>query len=134
MKESYMSEQLSLSELAGWRGKTLVSSDGLEVGRIREVIYDYLTGEPVGLGVGERIVTLRVPASGSKPEGDLIRSEYSKEQIENQPPSDFGRGFSNWGEERHLYEYFGVSLRHEPELRVLLEGDDLPGQERVIGV
>jgi hypothetical protein len=62
-----MSEQLSLSELAGWRGKTLVSADGLEVGQIREVIYDYLTGEPVGLGVGERMVTLLIPARGAKP-------------------------------------------------------------------
>jgi hypothetical protein len=59
-----MSERLSLSDLAGWRGKTLVSSDGLEVGRIREVIYDYLTGEPVGLGVGERIVTLTCSSPG----------------------------------------------------------------------
>ena len=124
-----MSEQLSLSDLAGWRGKTLVSSDGLEVGHIREVIYDYLTGEPVGLGVGERIVTLLVPARGAKLEGDHVRCEFSKEQIENQPPSDFGQGFANFGEERHLYEYFGVVLDHEPELRVLLEGDDLPGQQ-----
>jgi hypothetical protein len=128
-----MSEQLSLYDLAAWRGKTLVSSDGLEVGRIREVIYDYLTGEPVGLGVGERIVTLLVPARGAKLQGDQVRCEFSKERIEHQPPSDFGRGFANWGEERHLYEYFGVVLDHEPELRVLLEGDDLPGQERVTG-
>jgi hypothetical protein len=59
-----MSERLGLSDLPGWRAKTLVSSDGLEVGRIRGVIYDYLTGEPVGLGVGERIVTLLGPARG----------------------------------------------------------------------
>jgi hypothetical protein len=32
------------------------------------------------------------------------------------------------------YEYFGVVLGHEPELRVLLEGDDLPGQEQTIGL
>jgi hypothetical protein len=36
----------------------------LEVGRIREVMDDYLTGEPVGLGVRERNVTLLVPARG----------------------------------------------------------------------
>jgi hypothetical protein len=125
-----MSERLNLIDLAGWRGKTLVSSDGLAVGRIREVIYDYLTGEPVGLGVGERIVTLLVPARGAKLEGDHVRSEFSKEKIENQPPTDFGQGFASLGEERHLYEYFGVAMNREPELRVLLEGDDLPGLER----
>jgi hypothetical protein len=128
-----MSETLSLSEVAGWRGKRLVSSDGLEIGTIREVIYDYLTGEPVALGAGERIVKLAVPVRGAKLEGDHVRCAFSKEQIEKQPPSDFGQGFSNWSEERHLYEYFGVVLDPEPELRVLLEGDDLPGQERVIG-
>lgn len=126
-----MSEQLSLSELAGWRGRTLVSSDGLKVGNVREVIYDYLTGEPVGLGVGERLVTLLIPARGTKLEGDLIRCEFSKEKIENQPPSDLGQGFSSWTEERRLYDYFGVVLDHQAELRVLLEGDDLSGQERV---
>jgi hypothetical protein len=125
-----MSEQLSLSNVARWRGKTLVSSDRLEVGRIREVIYDYLTGQPVGLGVGERIVTLLVPARGARLEGDHVRCEFSKEQIENQPPSDLGQGFANFGEERHLYEYFGVAMDGEPELRVLLEGDDLPGLDR----
>jgi hypothetical protein len=30
-----MQERLSLSRVAGWRGKALVSSDGLEVGMIR---------------------------------------------------------------------------------------------------
>lgn len=126
-----MSEQKNLATLAEWRGKTLLSSDGLEVGKIREVIYDYLTGKPVGLGVGERIVTLLVPARGAKREGDHVRSEFSKEKIKNQPPTDFGQGFASFGEERHLYEYFGVAMDHEPELRVLLEGDDLPGQERL---
>jgi hypothetical protein len=125
-----MSEQLSLATVAGWRGKTVISSEGLEVGRIREVIYDHLTGEPVGLGLGERIVTLLVPARSAKLQGDHVRCEFSKEKIENQPPTDHGRGFANWGEERHLYEYFGVFLDHQPELRVLLEGDDLPGLER----
>lgn len=125
-----MQERMSLSNVAGWRRKRLVSSDGLEVGTIREVIYDYLTGEPVGLGVGERLVTLLVPIRGAKLEGDHVRSEFSKERIENQPPSDLGQGFASWSEERHLYEYFGVVLDHEPELRVLLVGDDLPGLER----
>jgi hypothetical protein len=128
-----MMAELSLSNVAAWRGKRLVSVDGLEIGTICEVIYDYLTGEPIGLGAGERIVKLAVPVRGAMLENDLVRCAFSKEQIENQPPSDFGQGFSNWSEERHLYEYFGVVLDHEPELRVLLEGDDLPGQERVIG-
>ena len=123
--------ELSLSNVAGWRGKRLVSSDGLEIGTIREVIYDYLTGEPVGLGVGERIVKLAVPVRGARMAGDHVRCAFSKQQIENQPPSDFGQGFANWSEERHLYEYFGVVLEHEPVLRVLLDGDDLPGLERV---
>jgi hypothetical protein len=43
-----MSEQFSLATVAGWRGKTLISSDGVKVGRIREVIYDLLSEEPVG--------------------------------------------------------------------------------------
>jgi hypothetical protein len=128
-----MSEQLSLSNVADWRGKAVLSSDGFHVGEVREVVYDYLTGEPIALGAGERIVKLAVPVAGAKLEGNHVRCAFTKEQIENQPPSDFGQGFSNWSEERHLYEYFGVVLDHEPELRVLLEGEDLPGQERVIG-
>ena len=123
-------EQFSLATLAGWRGRTLISCDGHSMGRIREVIYDYLTGEPVGLGVGERIVTLLVPARSAKLEGDHVRCEFSKEKIEHQPSSNFGQGFSDWGEERHLYEYFGVVLEHEPELRVLTSGDDFSAPHR----
>jgi hypothetical protein len=81
--------------------------------------------------VGERIVTLLVPARGARLEGDHVRCDFPKEKIENQPPSAFGQGFANFSEERHLYEYFGVVLDHEPELRVLLEGDDLPGLHQV---
>jgi hypothetical protein len=121
-----MMTELSLSKVAAWRGRKLVSSDGSEVGTIREVIYDQLTGEPVGLGVGKGIVTLLVPARSARPVADHVRSEFSREQIENQPPSDHGQGFASWGEERHLYEYFGVVLDQEPALRVLLEHDDLP--------
>jgi len=99
------------------------------MGEVREVIYDYLTGVPIWLGVG-RTVTLVVPAWGVVEEGDHLRSDVTREAIEHQPPSDFGQGFANLGEERHLYEYFDVVMDQEPELRVLLEGDELPGLER----
>jgi hypothetical protein len=125
-----MAETLSLSGLAEWRGTTLISADGQEIGEIREVVYDYLTGEAVWLGVAKAFVTLLVPARGAAPEGGRLRCVFTKEKIERQPPSDFGQGFANLGEERHLYEYFGLTMDREPELRVLLEGDDLPGLER----
>ena len=124
-----MSETLSLAALAAWRGTVLISSDGRKMGEIREVIYDYLTGQPVWLGVGERMVTLLVPARGVTAVRGRLQCPYTRAEIENQPPSDFGQGFASLSQERHLYEYFGLATDREHELRVLLERDDLPGLE-----
>ena len=123
----------SLSTVAGWRGEPLLSSDGHDLGKVRYVAYDGLTDQPVWLGVGKAIVTLLVPSESASPGAGTLRCRYSKDEVENQPPSDFGQGFANSTEERHLYDYFGLVMEHEPDWRVLLEGDDLPGLEVVRG-
>src|SRR5690242_2162174 len=99
-----MSEQLSLETVARWRSKTLLSSEGQEIGQVEQVVYDYLTREPIGLGVDEGVESLAVPVAGARAEGDHVRCAFTREQIENQPPSDFGQGFSSWSEERHVYD------------------------------
>ena len=130
-----MAETWHLRELANWRGKDLVSIDGIKLGDIREIIYDYLSGEPVWLGIGSakqpKFRTLLVPAQRATVEGDHLRSAFTKQKIEGEPHADFGEGFDSLTEEHHLYDYFGIPLDGERELRVLREGGDFPGLETV---
>ncbi len=120
-----MSDTLELFRMAKWRGKTLVSAEGRIIGKIEEVVYDAVTGRPAWLAVGKRIVTLLVPAAGTEDSGAYVRCGFTREKIENQPPTNLGQGFANLGEERQLYEYFGLAMDREPALRVLPE--ELPG-------
>jgi hypothetical protein len=125
---------LTLEQLAEARGKDVLSSDGVKIGSVEEVIYDYLNREPVWIGVrSERAPhfrTLLVPARGATYEGETFKAAFSESKIEGQPPASFGAGFDSLSEENGLYDYFGLAWDHEPELRVLLAGDDLPSMER----
>ncbi len=123
-----MSDTMDLFRMANWRGKTLVSAEGRIVGKIEEVLLDDRTGQPVWLAVGKSVVTLLVPAAGAEDSGVYVRCGFTREKIENQPPTNLGQGFANLGEERQLYEYFGLAMDREPALRVLPR--DLPGLPR----
>ncbi|HEY7269498.1 MAG TPA: hypothetical protein VH951_06700 [Dehalococcoidia bacterium] len=128
-----MSDELSLRTISARRGARALSSDGETLGDIREVIYDPMTGAPVWLTVGAhsppRFRSLFVPVGGATVEEDGVHVGYSRDLIDNQPHADFGAGFDNAGEERQLYDYFGVPMHND--LRVLHEHDELPGLERV---
>jgi hypothetical protein len=52
-------------------------------------------------------------------------------KIEDRPHADFGEGFDSPTLEHHIYDYFGVALDAERELRVIHEGHDLPGLQTV---
>jgi hypothetical protein len=106
----------------------------MDLGHVREVIYDYVTGEPVWIGAGHLLRTLLLPASSLSPEGDHLRTTYASHEIEDEPLAHFGEGFDDISEERHLYGHFGLPLQRERELRVLRQEDDLPGLERVSSI
>jgi len=131
-----IAETLSLQQLAALRGRDVMSSDGVKVGEVSEIVYDYATGEPVWIGIGSGLLgmrTLLIPIRGARFEKDHLRVAHTRKKIEKQPHVDIGEGFDSLGDERHLYEYFEVVFDERGDVRVLAVGDELPGLERVSG-
>jgi len=126
----------SLEQLAEWRGKDVVSADGVKVGEVKDIVYDYVSGEPVWIGIGSGflgIKTLLVPAAGAiRDGGDHLCVSYPREVIVNQPDFDLGEGFDYITEEHQIYRYFGVPFDETVDLRVLRDGEDLPGLESTL--
>jgi hypothetical protein len=122
---------LSLRELAAFRGHDLESSDGV-IGKVSEVLYDYVTGEPVWLGIAPRhslFRTLLVPVRTVSKDGDRLFTQMGQDRILGQPHIDVGEGFDSLGDEENICRYFGLT----PELRdvrVLRTGQEIPGLER----
>jgi hypothetical protein len=123
----------SLEQLAAWRQKNTVSSDGARLGEVKAIYYDYLTGEPVWIAIGTGLLGIRtflVPAASASPEGDQLRIEHTRGFVEGQPDADIGEGFDYTSEEHELYDYFKMPFDEKADLRALHPGDEIPGRER----
>ena len=123
----------SLEQLAVWRQRDAVSSDGAKLGEVKAIYYDYLTGEPVWIAAGSGLLgirTLLVPAASASPEGEHLRVSYTKDVVEGQPDADIGEGFDYTSEEHELYNYFEIPFDEKTDLRALHPGDEIPGRER----
>jgi hypothetical protein len=97
-------DSLPLRELAAFRGRDLESADGV-VGKVNEVLYDYVTGEPVWLGIAPRHAlfrTLLVPAHTVSRDGDRLLTQLGRDRIYGQPHIDVGEGFDSLGDEENI--------------------------------
>src|SRR5438132_156643 len=116
----------TLRELATTRGREVVSNEGGAVGRVSAIIYDYISGEPVWIGIGSvvepKFRTLLVPARSATGAGQALRVAFSNGQIEGQPHADLGAGFDSLSDTGDLYQYFDMGPLMGRELRVLHEG------------
>jgi hypothetical protein len=123
----------SLEQLAAWRQKDTVSSDGAKLGEVKAIYYDYLTGQPVWIAIGTGLLgirTLLVPATSASPVGEKLRVEHTKDFVEGQPDADIGESFDYTSEEHELYDYFSIPFDEKADLRALHPGDEIPGRER----
>jgi hypothetical protein len=86
-----------LRELAGWRNREVISADGVTIGTMKEIVYDYVSETPIWILVApQKALSFRqifIPVRGAVQDGDLLRAAYSNDQIEHEPPADLGEGF-----------------------------------------
>jgi hypothetical protein len=125
-------QPLDLRGLAASIGRELYCQDGA-VGQVKEVLYDYVTREPVWIGVASRPLpfrTLLVPARSARVlEGRLI-VPLKKDLVHSQPPVDVGEGIPSITDEAHIYQHFGLTVSEMHDLRVLRNQQDLPDSTR----
>lgn len=124
---------LDLKTLATLRGCEVTAADGIGLGELQEIVYDYESESPVWVGVapshGFHFHTLLVPTQGAVEDAGTLRVAFSSEEILEEPPADLGEGFDSVTAQRHLYDYFSVPMDEMAEVRVLRTGEDLPGLE-----
>jgi hypothetical protein len=110
----------------------LYGQDGL-VGDLREVLYDYVSGEPVWLGVAARPLpfrTLLLPAQVARVIDASLVVPLTRNRVLDQPHIDVGEGFASLTDEEHVYRYFGLPFDEVRDIRVLRRGQPIPGTQR----
>ena len=95
----------------GWRGATVVGSDGERIGKVDDLYVDDETGKPsffaVHTGLFGRSTTF-VPVEGADWSGGEVRVRYPKDQVKDAPRMD-PDGHLEPDQEDELYRYYGLS-------------------------
>jgi hypothetical protein len=123
---------LALEEFAARCGGPLYGQDGF-LGDLREVLYDYVSGEPVWLGVASRPLpfrTLLVPVQAARVVDGHLMVALTRDRVLGQPHIDVGEGFASLTDEEHVYRYFGLPFDEVRDIRVLRGGQPIPGTQR----
>ena len=131
-KADFQGEPLTLEQIAGWRGSPLYALDGV-IGDVHAILYDYVSGEPVWLGVASRPMpfrTLLIPATTIRVADGCLAVQLDKQRVLDQPHVDIGESFTSLTDEEHIYRYFSLPFEEIRDIRVLHEGQPLPGKQR----
>lgn len=96
-------------EIAEWRGRDLVDSNGERIGKLEEVYFDVETDEPqfgtVKEGFVGRHLTF-VPLTGITIGPDYLQVPVSKEQVKDAPNIALQGGELSATDESALYHYY----------------------------
>jgi uncharacterized protein (TIGR02271 family) len=95
----------------GWRGATVVGSDGERIGKVDELYVDDETGQPSFFAVTTGLFgrsTSFVPVEGADWTGDEVRMPYPKDKVKDAPRMD-PDGHLEPEQEEELYRYYGLS-------------------------
>jgi hypothetical protein len=114
-----------------WQGRELLAAEG-PVGKVSEILYDYVTGAAVWLGLESHPLpfrTLLVPAGAVHLHDGQLTTSLSREMILSQPHASVGEGFSSLTEEEQIYRHFGLPFDELRDTRVLRQHQELPGGE-----
>jgi uncharacterized protein (TIGR02271 family) len=99
-----------MTEAYEWQGRTMVGSDGDKIGKITDIYEDPETGKPEWATVSSGLFGSKsnfVPLAGASPTGEDVRADVTKDQVKDAP------GVENDGEERRLFEHYGVPYTSE---------------------
>ena len=93
-----------------WHGRTMVGSDGEEIGKISDIYEDRQTGTPEWATVSSGLFgtkSIFVPLAGAAPDGEDVRAPVTRDQVKNAPGIEADEELSDQ-EEQRLFEYYGV--------------------------
>lgn len=103
-----------LSEVFGWKDRTVIGSDGEKIGKISEIFLDEWTNEFEWATVTTGLFGTKsfVPLAGASPQGEDVHFPVTKAQVEDAPQFEDDQELSEQ-EERRLYEHYGVPYTTE---------------------
>lgn len=103
---------LTLDQIRGLDGSTVVDTNGDKIGKLGQVFLDDQTGAPEWVSVNTGLFGMSesfVPLSSATTEGDRLRVAYTKDKVKDAPTIDADQHLSSEDEER-LYDYYGLDF------------------------
>jgi uncharacterized protein (TIGR02271 family) len=99
-----------MTEAYGWHGREVVDKAGEPVGKIEEIFEDQLSGQPEWALVHTGLSGSRshlVPLTGASPDGEDVRVQVLKEQVQGAPTLEAIEELSEH-QERRVFEHYGM--------------------------
>jgi hypothetical protein len=122
---------LSVEEGTGLGGKVVKSLDGATLGRIDELFYDDAGARLKWVEVKRGLVMPRrflIPAAGLEIDGEILRTGFTRIEVEEEPQLDRLGGLSLASEATLAAYFFLAEDDGERPIRVLEQGHAYPAQ------
>jgi sporulation protein YlmC with PRC-barrel domain len=103
-------KDMSEAEAYGWHSRTILASDGEEIGKVSEIYLDDRTDTPEWATVSSGLFGGKshfVPLAGASPDGEKIRARVTIDQVKHAPSVD-SDGHLSEQEEVQLFEHYGI--------------------------
>jgi hypothetical protein len=106
-------KDMTEADAYGWHSRTIVGSDGEEIGKVGELYLDDRTENPGWATVASGPSGGKshfIPLAGASPDGDMIRARVTLSQVKDAPSVD-PDGHLSEQQEAQLFEHYGISGR-----------------------
>lgn len=117
-----------------WHGRTVLSADGEQIGKITDIYQDPQTGKLEWATVNTGLFGMKsnfVPLAGASPAGEHVQLQVTKEQVNAAPNVDPDGELSEREEDR-LFVHYGIPYTQEGSVTAEGQPDPL-GTERTAG-
>ena len=112
-------------DLASWRGRTVVGSDGAKIGKVADIYLDEQTDQPEWLAVTTGLFGSRVSlfpiARATAQDGDVV-VPFTKDMVKDAPHAD-ADGQLSQDEEAAIYRHYGLDYSEDRSDTGLPEGN-----------
>jgi uncharacterized protein (TIGR02271 family) len=98
-----------------WQGRSVLGSDGEEIGKVKEIYEDQRSGKPEWATVTSGLFGMKshfVPLVGASPDGENVRVSVTRDQVKD-APRVAAEGELSEQEEQRLCEHYGVPYTTE---------------------
>ena len=127
--------QSDFEDFADWAGRDVLAPSGDRLGAVDQIFLDEATGTPEWVLVSLDDGAAFVPLAGATVEERAIRVDQDAERVQAAPRLDAGETLSV-GDEKRLYEHYGLEYSQAESSTVLPEGaatEERPRLRKYIG-